>query len=488
MATYGVTSPKFESQFKSLGLTLLEPNNLKDIPKVAKVFIYDYNGVLEKPFLKALVTAGCTVVYSFFSDGEDNTKYLADIGNYNCYDGVEPTEITADFITKSLEQKRSKDDVETIINKSTTISSLNVCVSEVDSFLQAINNKDKDDISRIFNSSFSIMLEIKKLVDEKVRESEINRRKGVLNSDKVDALNTEIESLKDKIKNLVTAGKVVEKDNKKLSDEVAKLDAELTERESALENAHEQIAQLTAKVNEGITEKTSMERKLAEAVGNTNILTAKNEDLMRQLDVFSSSMTKKFSVENIKLNLTNTGTVSKILYVKVVDPVPYLVSSFSSYPRYIANAKHKDRGCAFLLIVPSDSTLYNQYKESNPVLRDGITLENCKDKMYVMQGFDTVIEKFIQNCGCDLCLILDMTFKADILTKSFRQKEVYVINNPDTISRNLLNPKECISFNTMVDKGVAAHIPILTQEELTTYKGLVSLKTSLFTILDSFWG
>ena len=51
MATYGVTSSKFESQLKSLGLTLLEPNDLKNVPKVAKVFIYDYNGVFDKLYL-----------------------------------------------------------------------------------------------------------------------------------------------------------------------------------------------------------------------------------------------------------------------------------------------------------------------------------------------------------------------------------------------------------------------------------------------------
>lgn len=488
MATYGVTSSKFESQLKSLGLTLLEPNDLKTVPKVAKVFIYDYNGVFDKLYLKALVTAGCTIAYTFYTDGEDNTKYLSEIGTYNCYEGIEPTEITADFITKALEQKRSRDDVESIITKSTTISSLNVCVSETSAFLHAIDRKDREEISRIFDTSFPIMLDLKKLVDEKVRENENNRRQSVLSLDKVEQLQFEIDSLKEKTKNLVTAGKVVEKDNKKLSDELAKMDAELTERDEALANAHEQIAELTTRINENKTNKTALESKLAEAIGSVNLLTAKNEDLMRQLDVYSTSMTKKFSVENIKINLANTGSVSRILYIKVVDPIPYLVSSLANYPKYVANAKKKDKGCAFVLITPTDSTMFSQYKETNPVLRDGITLENCKTQMYVMQGFDTVIEKFIQSCDCDLCLILDMTFKNDVLTKSFRQKDVFVVNNPATIERLMLNPKECISFNSLVKNGVSAHIPILSEEELKSFKGVVALKNSLYTILDNFWG
>ena len=209
---------------------------------------------------------------------------------------------------------------------------------------------------------------------------------------------------------------------------------------------------------------------------------------MRQLDVYSTSMTKKFSVENIKINLANTGTVSKILYIKMIDPVPYLVSSLENYPKYVANTKKKEKGCAFVLITPTDSTLFSQYKETHPVLRDGITLENCKSQMYVMEGFDTVIEKFIQSCDCELCLILDMTLKNDILTKSFRQKDVYVVNNPSTIERLMLNPKECISFNSLVNSGVVAHIPVLSEEELKSFKRMVSLKNSLFAILDNFWG
>jgi hypothetical protein len=203
----------------------------------------------------------------------------------------------------------------------------------------------------------------------------------------------------------------------------------------------------------------------------------------------STSITQNFTADNIKLQLTNTGSVNKILYIKVIDQVPYLVKSLENFPTYIANIKKVANGCTMVLIAPQDSTIFAQYSKTNRIISDTTVYENCAGNMFVMDGFSTAIERFIRDCGCDMCVILDMSFKMTPLTESLKQKNVYVINSDDTIERYTLNPRECISYNTELDTQVAGFIPTLTREELdTAYKAQKKLRDSLYSVLDSLWG
>ncbi len=203
----------------------------------------------------------------------------------------------------------------------------------------------------------------------------------------------------------------------------------------------------------------------------------------------STSLTQTFSSEKIKLQLSDTGTVNKILYIKVIDPVPYLVSSLINFPLYISSVRKMQNGCAMVLITPQDSTIYEQYSKQHPIVSDTATYENCSGKMFVMEGYNTALEKFIKTCKCDMCVILDMTFKTTPLTDSFKQKNVYIINSEETLDRYILNPRECLSFNTDISRNIAGFIPRLTTEELSvTYKAQKKLKDNLYSVLDTLWG
>lgn len=489
MSYVGVTTKEYESQLLSLGMTVAKPEDFDGIPTVSQVFIYDRDGIFSQSYLRAVVTKGNSLVYCFLENGEQNTQFLSTIGVYNCYENVDPQDVTADFIQDKFKRKNTLQDVQHILQHNSKITAFNLNLTNLDSFLQAIDNKDKSAIVDLFEKSFDNFKDIRYQIDSKLTEIEKLHHDLLVSDNEKTDLQSKIETLSSKYNQILRDGRTVEQDNKQLAEALQNLDLKLQERDRALATANERANNLQTEMAHKDSKITDLSNKLIETSNVCNTLKINNESLTKQLHTVSSSITNNFSSDKIKLQLSNTGTVNKILYIKVIDPVPYLVSSLLNFPLYISNIRKMQKGCVMVLITPQDSTIYEQYSATNPIINDSAKYENCSGKMFVMEGFNTALEKFVQNCNCDACIILDMTFKTAPLTESFKQKNIYIINNDETIERYILNPKECFSYNTDISNNIAGFIPNLSQEELNvTYKGQKKLKDNLYSVLDALWG
>lgn len=486
MAIFGVTYGRYTANLQNIGLTLIDLENTDNIPKVSQVFIYDCDGIIEQFHLKALITNGCNVVYTFNNNGENNAKYLSSIGCYNIYGGVSVDDITADYVMHTFENRKTLEDVSEYISKTLEVSSFSMCVNLVDQFINAINNKDQNTIMQIFNDNFNQILDFKRLLDERMLEVETIRKDNIKQRNQVEESEDKVKELTQKLDTLIKTGRTCEEDNKKLSQAVISLSNDLNTRNEELKQCKETISTHLATIHTYTCEIEDMKIKVLDSNNMKNVLEEKNNQLLKQIDVLSSSMNAQITTNNITIQLTQTGSVQKILYIKAVDIIPYIVSSLRRYPTYVAN-RYKKSGCAFMLVVPKDSTLSAQYVSDDTKITDSTNFSDAASKMYVLEDFNPLAEKFIQNCGCEYLLILDLTLRSNLLTQSLRQQVVYTVNNPDTIKRLFLNPKDCIAYSNLTKEGVIGHIPTLTESEIGTPQAGLKLRDGLYAYLDNCW-
>ena len=258
----------------------------------------------------------------------------------------------------------------------------------------------------------------------------------------------------------------------------------IEDKEAAIVSTNEEVYEQSRNIQRLEKDKSDMTEQLKDVTDNRNLLKVKYDKAVRELDALTKTVKGvHMNIENVEVNLTATGRVEKILYIKAVDMVPFIVSSLSLYPKY-AESKLKLKGCSMMIIAPKSSTLYGEHStkhiEFNPT-------EYHYDKgIYVMDGYSEKIEHFIQNVESQVLIIIDLTMRVGTLTRGVRQHNMYVVNSVDSIELHRLNPSSCIGFNDLKENGVTAHIPNNVQGKTAGVR-TKEVRESLFVVLDRVW-
>jgi len=483
---YGLSSGTALEKLARIGVVGVNINVYESIPNGANVLIYDCNGTIDIDILKYLINNACCIRYVFEEDGLTAAKFLESQNVFDIYGDIGIGGLDSNFVMMIFKNKKTKNEVKESKVFVGEVNSVNVCMEVVQNFIDAINSKDKDKIEEIYNNDFWRMLKVHDLFMDSQAEKEKYRRETEAKEVKMQEIIKEDKKIKNENQRILDTSKLLEVDNKKLAEGVLKSTETVGEKNEFITNIQEQLSEVTYKLTKKIDECKEFEREKDISSSNYTKVKAQHDTLLSKVDRLQETL-KNTSVKsnNITVNIINTATVKKILYIKVVDQIPYLVSSIVNYLKYTRNRLDS---CGMVVIFPNNSVQLDQYRDEFILMKDDMEAKDSNANVYMMQDFSSCIEDYIKTCGTEFVIILDTTGKRQNLIKTVRQKVVYVVNSEETITRNNLNPRDCISYRNMKQVGVMAQVPTVTDEELSARgKYKITLRENLFTPMDSWW-
>lgn len=482
MEIYGLSSEELKDEVSSLGVVTLSYEEHTKIGKEDTVVINDKDLTCPQDVVNGLLDKGINIIYIFKEPNNLMLRLLIKRNSYNIYK-IE-SKITIDFLIAILETNLTLSDVEKFIDKDIEVNSISELIEVTENFLEAINNKDKDGIEAVYTNHFEEMLKLPAMLNGVVNDSHELERELRSVKRAMESKDKSNQNLNSRLDTLITAGRKTEENNTKLMKAVENLKKIIEDKEEAIKNTNEEIYEQSRKIQVLEKDKSDLSIQLDEATENRNFLKSRYDRSVKELDELTKTVRGvNMNIENIEVNLTATGKVEKILYLKTVDMVPYIVSSLSLYPKY-AEQKLKLKGCSMMIIAPKSSTLYKEHVSKNTAFNP--KEEYYEKGTYVMDGYSEKIEHFVKNVDSQVVIIIDLTMREGTLTKSVRQKTMYIVNSLESIELNRLNPRNCIGFNDLKEIGVTAHIPNNVQGKSTGVR-IKEVRESLFVVIDSIW-
>lgn len=484
-AMYGLSTGVALDSLKRMGLDAFEFDKFNSIPAGSIVIIYDNNGMIDLDILATLIQNACNIKYIYEEGGEVVEKYLVNQNMYDVYSGVSEKDLTSDMVMDIVETRKTKVEQQETTRVFSALNSISLCTQLLTEFITAVDNKDVDKLTILFEKDFDKILQFSELYADELKEKENMRRELVRLKEKVEESNLEVEKVKNLNENIVKSGQELQNDNKQLAESLIALKNMLTEKEEEILKLHESSAQSSLSYQALEKDLTTTKRELEQSTTDYKQLKLQQDKLIKQLDSLQEKLKQaSFNTDALSVTLTNTYNVQKILYIKCLDQVPYLVYSMRQYYRYL---KGKLGDCGMIFILPKNSFILKNYRDKFSQLTEGVK-EVVNDSIYYMEDYSLAIEDYIKLTSNKNLVVVDLTLRDNVFLKSVRVKRVYVINNAKTIEYEGLNPVDCMSFNDLTDSGVLTRIPLIEKENIKNPgKVGTSLRMSFFQNADRWW-
>lgn len=482
-----ITSHELVSTFANMSLDTIEFDNYFQINKSQKVIIIDENGFVEQNLLRHLIELSCAIYYICSDSNDDIINYLVNNNQFNIYTDVDVHSLDAKRIIEITKTSKTKGDVSDSIKYTGKVFSLSSTVDALCSFISAIDSKDVDSISRIFNGHFDDFKNVKSVIETNMLEVDSIRTQIKNLNKELESKVKDYQSLDERYDSLIKYGKECEDDNKRLSQDLVSSKNIVVDLESKLASANERLDELLLDIqnrNKDLKDYKDLIETLNLNIAN---MQAKNKQLIKDNDVLKTSLNSIKSIpEDADVSITAMGSVSKIIYVKILDPVPYLVQAFKLYQKYNNGTNKNSTG--LVMVTSKGSCISQAYIDDNEanLINAKTSYIDCAKSMYVLEGYSADIKKYIESCNCNSVIILDYTFSENIFIKSINQVDLYAVNNKETYLRYSLAPKFCIS-QTLVE-NVPCRIPYVEgYDSLGPVEKITALKNNVFTYLDKYW-
>lgn len=482
---YGISSGLSMDILNRMGLQTVSFQDFREVPEGKKVIIYDKDGVLDREVFKYLIERACDLKYLYEEDGEINAKYLQSQNVFDIYSGIGQGDLTSELIMEVIESRKTKKDTVIETGDNLNLMSFSVCYSLVQSFLEAISKADEDMITKLYNNDLNRMLELTRFIEEENLSKENMRRENLKSLEQNDIMRTRMEKAEANAKKVISNGKLLENDNAKLLEYTNQLTKTLEEKDELLKKTLEENELLSS-------DKQELRSDLKNVTEDYEILQANNarlkidyDRLIKETDKLSETLNKTtIKTSNLNITLSNTGNVKKLLYVKVIDMVPFFMSTMKFYVRMI---RAKFDGCAVVFVVPSNGIHKVQYENDFKLIENTTDFSESLKDIYMMEDYSLNIKKLIEETEARNLMIVDLTLKNNIFTNSVRQKNVYVINSEESLIRNKLNPSDCLSFTDLKAKGVRVTIPLISEKELSSVPKKTTILKDSLTPMESWW-
>lgn len=482
MEIYCISSEEIKDELEGLGALCITYGEEDKIGKEDTVVINDKDNTCPQDVVNKLLDKGIKVIYLFDEPNSAMLRLLVRRNSYNIYRKSERVDI--DFLIAILETNLALEDIEHLIDKDIEVNSISELVEVVELFFEAMDSKNKEIMEEVYTEYFDQMLKLPEMFKEVINESHVTERELRKLKNVIEGKDKIITNLNTRLDTLITAGRKTEENNTKLMKAVENLKKIIEDKEEAIKSTNEEVYEQSRKIQSLEKDKSDLGIQLDEATENRNFLKNRYDRSIRELDELTQTVKGvNMSIENVEVNLTSTGSVEKILYIKAVDMVPYIVSSLVLYPKY-AESKLKLKGCSILIIAPKSSTLYKEHASKHIVFNP--KEESYEKGIYVMDGYNEKIEHWVMKINSQVVIVVDLTMREGTLTNSVRQTNMYVVNSMDSIEMHRLNPTSCIGFNDLKEHGVTAHIPNNVHDKSNGVR-IKEVRESLFVVLDRIW-
>lgn len=470
---------------KRMGMQAYKFSEFKEIKSGCIVIIYDANGIIDLDILNYLINNACDIKYIYEEGADAIEKYLISQNVFDIYSDKSEGDLTSDFILDIAETHKTKTEYTDTSKVLSSLNSINVCTQLVTELIEAIDKKDKDKLQVIFEKDFEKIKDFSNLYADEIAEKE-NMRRAIIKKDyELEEAKKEVEKMKNVKDNIVKSGQELQQDNKLLAEAMASARQTISDKEDELKNLQEELAESSLQFQALNKENEENKKKIAKSSAEYNQLKLQQDSLLKQIDNLQDTLRQaSFTTESLTVTLTNTYSVNRILYLKCIDMVPYLINSLTNYLRYAKNALGS---CGLIIVANKGSLMLKKYKSKFKQLTEETnSIED--NEIYYMEDYSLAIENYIRETKNKNVIILDLTFKDLVFIKSVRMKVAYIINNKDTLDIEGLNPADCISYSDLTSSGVIAHIPYISPENATN-KGKVAstLRMTLFSKMDRWW-
>lgn len=482
-----ITSYDLVSNFQNMSLDTIEFDNYNQVNRPQQVIIVDENGFVEQSMIRYLVELGCSIYYVCDEVNQELINYLINNNQFNIYTEVDVHSLSASRILEITKTSKTKEDVSVEVNTTSKVFSLSTGIDALVEFIDAIDCKDVDRITNVFNQHFDDFKSVKSLIESNILEVDSSKNQIKTLTTELEAKVKEFEELDERFGNLVECGKQCEDANQELTEQLVSCKNKLAEVESRLEKADTRIDEMLINVQNKDSELRDMSDLVDSLKLNLNNMQVRNKQLIKDNDLLKESLNSIKSIpEDPEVNITDLGSVNKIMYVKMIDPMPYWISAFKYYQKYNGGANKNSTG--LVLITQKDSVLNSSYIEANQsnLVNSNTQYVDCDKKLYVMEGYKSDIKKYIQECKCTSVVILDYTYSDTVFTKCINQIELFGINNKKSYMDLGIAPKVCISQARV--EGVPCRLPFVENyDSLNPVDKINIYKDSVFTYLDKCW-
>ena len=487
MSLICLTTHDLVNTFLNMSIDTIEFDNYTQINKSCDILIVDENGFVEQNLLRYLIELSCKIFYICDLENLDITRYLVSNNQYNIYTGVEITDLTASKILEIVKTTKTKEDISSNIKDTGKVFSISSTIEALTAFIDAIDSKDVEMISKIFNEHFDSFKSVKSVIEGNMLEVDSSRTQVKNLSRELDDKQKELEELTYKFDKLVDCGKQCEDENRSLSEELVTCKNYITEVESKLSSADVRLDELLLSLQNKDAE-LGESRELVDTLKlNLNNAQSRNKQLVKDNDILKESLNSMRCIpEDNEVSITSMGSVGKIMYVKMIDPLPYLISAFKYYQKYNGGANKNPTG--LVLVTSKGSTISSSYinSDGSNLISSNTNYVDCNKNLYVMEGYSLNIRKYIENCGCNCVIILDYTFSETIFLKSINQVELYGVNNKKSYADWNIAPSKCISQARV--ENVPCRLPFVENyESLGPVDKINIYKENVFTYLDKCW-
>lgn len=481
---YGLSAGLALENLKRMGLDAFDFVEYERVPSGSIVVIYDQNGVIDTSILKALISNACRIKYIYEEGGEAVESFLISQNVFDIYSDVSEGSLDSEFVMDVIETVRTKTEQQTQTTVFTDLNSFNFCTQLLSDFIRAIDDKDLNKLTEMFEKDFSRILQFPELLQIETQDKEKMRREILSMRNELKTAKDEVVKVNNLKQSIIESGSKLQADNKTLADNLVAMSAALKERDEEIKSLHESASESSIQYQSLKKDFEKTKKDLEQSTTDYNQLKLRQDGLLKQVDSLQDRLkSASYSTDSLTITLTNTFNVSKILYVKALDFMPYLVFSLAQYHRYL---KNKLGNCSLVFIFPKNSFTQKKYTSKYVKLDESTKVET--NTIYYMEDYSLAIEHLIKETPDSNIMIVDLTFRDSILIKSIRAKFVYAVNNKQTIEDEGLNPLDCISYADLSDQGVNAVIPHMEKNILgVPSKIITALRMSLFVNADRWW-
>lgn len=358
-------------------------------------------------------------------------------------------------------------------------------VSLLNEFLNAIDTMSPDEIEQAFNNKFDKFKNISEPVLKCIEDLRVANKDIQMNGVEINRLNCLYTNLQSKYKNLVESGAALEEVTKKYATRIEELQAELDDANNYKEHCRETIEES----KEYIRKYAAENKELKDTLDVVRSSEQQYKQSLQQLQVENNTLVE--SLNNISMNskdvnvkVVDMGKVSKVIYVKYIDFVPYIINTFRMYQkRCLGKLKSKVGLC---LVCDENSTTYLQYSSKCPTVTRGQDLVDCEKTMYLIKGFDSVVTEYISKCNCDLVFVVDSTLQTDVFIDCAFMESLFVVNSKESIDLFSLSPFKCITQNHLIENAI--HVKYFEDYGHTLLGPIIEeLNLTVFSRLDKLW-
>ncbi len=355
-------------------------------------------------------------------------------------------------------------------------------------FLHAINSSDIELIKSSFEGKFDSFKDVCSEIGTLISESKLSTDENANLKDKLNSTVSELKAIKSKYQKLVTDGKELEDKSNSYLDEIDILTDSLNALKAKLESSDSMYLNLETIKKELDIKCRSLETELAsvrarEQSLNNSVLKYKGEN-----DKLLSTINNLESyTPDTELKLITMGSVSKVVYIKWVDPIPYIVNALRLYARKIKAGYNCKAG---IVILHSPDSVFRDIYETKAVdIKDNTVYKDCDSTVYTIEGMNENMRDYIENCECDLVFVLDMTFSSKMYLDCAGMNILYTANSQETLDAYALSPSICFTQNRTLEGGI--QIPYVetyrTGDASSTATLISKLSSDLFLNLDKIW-